>query len=552
MEVSRIKQHAVEFYDGIVIGGGPAGLTAAIYLARAKYRVLVIEKEKIGGQITITSEVVNYPGLLRTDGANLTENMRKQAEYFGAEFQLAEVKDLALDGDMKSVVTDKGTFRGLGLILATGASPRRIGFKGEMEFRGRGVAYCATCDGEFFTGMDVFVIGGGFAAAEESIFLTKYARKVYLMVRGKGFSCADSVAEEVLACPDIEVHFETEIKEAGGSGKLEYAVFEEKGKQWRYESTEGTGFGIFVFAGYEPANALFKDKVELTENGYLVTDMNQKTSVDGVYGAGDICVKNLRQVVTAVSDGAVAATSMEKHISVLYEKLGFEKRVVRRKEGALEVEYNNKADGEDSEGFLSSQVKRQLAPVLERLEREIILEFCMDDTAISHEVEGFGREMEDLSPKIKCDFRKKKSETEKDGMEYPAIRICDGKGKYLGTSFHGVPGGHEFNSFVIALYNAAGPGQSIALETLAKIHSLRDGHRIQAVVSLSCTMCPELVMAVQRIALESEGITADIYDIAYFPELKDRYQIMSVPCMIIDGEQVYFGKKSIDEVVGLL
>ena len=309
MEVSRIKQHAVEFYDGIVIGGGPAGLTAAIYLARAKYRVLLIEKEKIGGQITITSEVVNYPGLLRTDGAHLTENMRKQAEYFGAEFQLAEVKDLALDGDMKSVVTDKGTFRGLGLILATGASPRRIGFKGEMEFRGRGVAYCATCDGEFFTGMDIFVIGGGFAAAEESIFLTKYARKVYLMVRGKGFSCADSVAEEVLACPDIEVHFETEIKEAGGSGKLEYAVFEEKGKQWRYESTEGTGFGIFVFVGYEPANALFKDKVELTENGYLVTDVNQKTSVDGVYGAGDICGKNLRQVVTAVSDGAVAATS---------------------------------------------------------------------------------------------------------------------------------------------------------------------------------------------------------------------------------------------------
>lgn len=547
-----IQQHTETFYDGIVIGGGPAGLTAAIYLARAKYRVLVIEKEKIGGQITITSEIVNYPGVLKTDGTHLTENMRKQAEYFGAEFKQAEVKELDLEGDMKSVVTDKGTFQGLGLILATGASPRRIGFKGELEFRGRGVAYCATCDGEFFTGMDVFVIGGGFAAAEESIFLTKYARKIHLMVRGKNFKCADSIAEEVLAHPDIEVHFETEIKETGGNGKLEYAVFEEKGKTWRYEPEEGKGFGIFVFAGYEPANVLFKDKVEMTENGYLVTDINQKTSIDGVYGAGDICVKNLRQVVTAVSDGAVAATSMEKHISSMYEKLGFEKQEVRRNEGALERETKEKEEGEDSWGFLSNEVKRQLTPVLERLEKTLILEFCTDGSQISREVEGFGREMEKLSPKIRCRFRKKDVSEEKEGIEYPAIRICNQDGIYLGTSFHGVPGGHEFNSFVIALYNAAGPGQPIAPEILERIHSLSGEHRIQTVVSLSCTMCPELVMAVQRIALESEKITADIYDVTHFLALKERYQIMSVPCIIIDEEQIYFGKKGIEEVLGLL
>ena len=548
-----------QFYDSIVIGGGPAGLTAAIYLARAKYRVLVIEKEKIGGQITITSEVVNYPGTLRTDGKRLTENMRRQAEYFGAEFKLAEVKSAELDKDIKSIVTDKGTFKALGVVIATGASPRKIGFQGEMEFRGRGVAYCATCDGEFFTGKDVFVIGGGFAAAEEAVFLTKYAKRVRVIVREEAFTCASSVAEEVLAHPDIEVHFEAEIKEAGGDGRLEYAVFEEKGRTWKYEPEDKEGFGIFVFAGYEPASSLFRGQLELTEGGYLVTDINQKTSLDGVYGAGDICVKNLRQVVTAVSDGAVAATSLEKHISAMYEKLHLKKQEVKMNKDALEEDNSahsvkSQSGGEDEEeGFLSSAVKRQLMPVLEKLEKSITLEFCLDDSGISREVEGFANEMDGLSPKIRCTFRRKgEAEGQDEKIMYPAIRLRGEDGQYLGTSFHGVPGGHEFNSFVIALYNAAGPGQSIAPETLERIRQIREKHHIEVVVSLSCTMCPELVMAVQRIAIESDVITADIYDMAHFPELKDRYQIMSVPCMIVDEKNVHFGKKGIDEVLGLL
>ena len=163
-------------YDVIIIGGGPAGLAAAVYMARAQYKTLVIEKEKIGGLITITSEVVNYPGVIKTSGKELTEQMRLQAESFGAEFLLAEALESRLDGEIKEIVTDKGTFKALGVIMAMGAVPRQVGFTGEAEYRGRGVAYCATCDGEFFTGLDVFVVGGGFAAAEEAIFLTRYAR----------------------------------------------------------------------------------------------------------------------------------------------------------------------------------------------------------------------------------------------------------------------------------------------------------------------------------------------------------------------------------------
>ena len=242
-------------YDVIVVGAGPAGLSAALYAARAKYRVLVLEKEKMGGQITITSEIVNYPGVEKTDGTELTEQMRRQAEAFGAEFAMAEVTGIDLDGDIRTVKTDKGEYRAPGIVLAVGANPRKLGFVGEQEYQGRGVAYCATCDGEFFTGMDVFVIGGGFAAAEEAVFLTKYAKKVTIIVREEDFTCAKAVADKAKNHEKIEVHYETEIVEAAGDGLLRRARFKDNasGGEWTYEAPEGTSFGIFVFAGYEMA-----------------------------------------------------------------------------------------------------------------------------------------------------------------------------------------------------------------------------------------------------------------------------------------------------------
>ena len=213
-------------YDVIIIGGGPAGLAAAVYMARAKYKTLVIEKEKIGGLITITSEVVNYPGVLKTTGKELTEQMRLQAESFGAEFLLAEALESKLDCDIKEVHTDKGTFKSLGVIMAMGAVPRQVGFTGESEYRGRGVAYCATCDGEFFTGLDVFVVGGGFAAAEEAIFLTRYARHVTVLVRGDDFTCAGSIADEAKRHEQITVLYNSAMLEVGGGDVLRYAVYE--------------------------------------------------------------------------------------------------------------------------------------------------------------------------------------------------------------------------------------------------------------------------------------------------------------------------------------
>ena len=205
-----------QLYDVIVIGGGPAGLTAALYLARARYRVLVVEKEHFGGQITITNEIVNYPGVAKTSGRELTDTMRQQAEGFGAEFLLAEVTAFELDGDVKTVKTGRGEYRCFGVLLATGAHPRMIGFPGEAEFRGRGVAYCATCDGEFFTGKEVFVIGGGFAAAEESVFLTRYAKHVTILIREEDFTCAEAVSRAAKEHPKITVLSHTAVVEATG------------------------------------------------------------------------------------------------------------------------------------------------------------------------------------------------------------------------------------------------------------------------------------------------------------------------------------------------
>lgn len=205
-----------EIYDLLVIGGGPAGLSTGIYAGRAKLNTLIIEKEELGGQVNKTFDISNYPGARDSNGPKLMEEMRKQADDFGVSFISARVDSVDLDGEVKVIKTSKGELKGRAVAIATGASPRKLGFKGEKEFTGRGVAYCSTCDGQFFEGLEVFVIGAGFAAAEEAIFLTKFATKVTVIAREPEFTCAKSIADKVLAHPKIEVKFNTEILEVNG------------------------------------------------------------------------------------------------------------------------------------------------------------------------------------------------------------------------------------------------------------------------------------------------------------------------------------------------
>ncbi|MBQ7817767.1 MAG: FAD-dependent oxidoreductase [Oscillospiraceae bacterium] len=534
-------------YDVIVVGGGPAGLTAALYLARAKYRVLVLEKEQFGGQIAITYEVVNYPGIAKTSGKALTDTIQQQAESFGAEFQLAEATGFDLAGDIKTVRTSKGVYRCFGILLATGAHPRMVGFKGEEEHKGRGVAYCATCDGEFFTGKEIFVVGGGYAAAEESVFLTKFARHVTILVRKDDFSCAASVADQAKNHEKITVLTNTVMEEVSGENGLTYARYKNTatGEVTEYKSEES--FGVFVFAGYAPATEAVKGAVELNEQGYIVTDASQKTSAEGVYAAGDVCIKPLRQVVTATADGALAATELEKYVAAAHRKTGLhaDAPAPKQSKGNVTVDTHEPAGAGE---LFTREMRQQLDTVFARMERPLLLKLYLDSRPISAELEHFISSLVALSDKLEMEVCDRQAQE----TFAPCVEVCLADGAQTGLAFHGVPSGHEFTSFVLGLYNAAGPGQVLDEATREQIAAITSKTDMKILVTLSCTMCPDLVVAAQRIAAENPNVTAHVYDIRHFESLKNQYKVMSVPCLVFGEEKITFGKKNIHQILELL
>ena len=534
-------------YDVVIVGGGPAGLTAALYLARVKYRVLVLEKEAFGGQISITHEVVNYPGIAKTSGKALTDTIRQQAESFGAEFVLAEATGFDLAGDIKTVHTGKGDYRCFGILLATGAHPRTVGFKGEEEHKGRGVAYCATCDGEFFTGKEIFVVGGGYAAAEESVFLTKFARHVTILVRKDDFSCAASVSDQAKNHEKITVLYNTVMEEVSGENGLTYARYKNTATGEVTEVKSAESFGVFVFAGYAPATESVKGIVELNEQGYIVTDASQKTSAEGVYAAGDVCIKPLRQVVTATSDGALAATELEKYVAAVHRKTGLRASAPAPKQSKTNVTVNTHEPADTDELF-TREMQQQLDTVFSRIERPLLLKLYLDNRPVSAELQNFITALTALSDKLAINVVDRQA----DAAFAPCVEVCQADGTTTGLAFHGVPSGHEFTSFVLGLYNAAGPGQALDEATREQIAAITNKTDMKILVTLSCTMCPDLVVGAQRIAAANPNVTAHVYDIRHFENLKNQYNVMSVPCMVLNNQSVFFGKKNIGQILSLL
>ena len=550
-------------YDVIVIGGGAAGMSAGIYSGRAKMKTLVLEQGSVGGQAKTTNEIVNYPGVRHTTGPKLMEEMHLQAEDFGVKFAQAEVLEAKLEGEIKVLKTTNGDYETRSVIIATGATPRTLGFPGEAEYRGRGVAYCATCDGEFYTGLEVFVIGAGFAAAEEAIFLTRFARKVTVIAREPEFTCAKTIADKVLAHPKIEVKFNTEIVEATGDELLRRAKFINNQTQETFEhvAAEDETFGIFIFAGYVPQTKVFNGLVDMDKWGYIITDENMHTSVEGVYAAGDLRPKVLRQVVTAVADGAIASLEAEKYVAHEKERLGIVEEEIEEtpqpKSAAESAPQAKQVAQGGRSALLNDALRGQIATVLGRMENNVTLVTIVDPTnEKSIELRDLVIDIADLGDKLEAVVKTKGEdaalEAKVNADKFPVVAFLDQNGNYAGVKFHGVPGGHELNSFLLAIYNLAGPGQALDTSVLEAIKAVDKKVNIKVAVSLSCHLCPDVVVGAQRIAIENPNVEAEMLDIANFPELKTKHKVMSVPCMIVNDEKVTFGSKSIQDMLNFI
>lgn len=301
-------------YDSIIIGGGPAGLTAAIYSIRAGKSVLLFERQVIGGQVAYTSMVDNYTGIKHTDGATLSSMMFEHAKSLGVQINYSEVIDLDFSEKIKKVKTHKGTFEAKTIILCLGASAKKLDIENEKKFLGRGISYCATCDGNFFKDKNVAVVGGGSTSLEDTIYLSNLAKKVFLIKRRAEFSGEKILCEKVLALsktPKVEVITNSSVEKIVGEDKLEKIVVKNL-VDGSFKELEVDG--LFIAIGRKPDTEMVFEKLNLDKNGYIITDEKMQTSVPGVYACGDVRAKQLRQIVTAVNDGAIASVNANEYI----------------------------------------------------------------------------------------------------------------------------------------------------------------------------------------------------------------------------------------------
>lgn len=449
------EQH---LYDLIVVGAGPAGLSAGLYAGRATLDTLIIEGDTVGGQVTTTSVVYNYPAVEKVDGTQLMNQMQRQVADFGVTIKHDQIEKYDLDDEVKTLTGQSGqTYQARSVIIATGASPRKVGFPGEDEFRGRGIAYCSTCDGELFSGLQIFVVGGGYAAAEEADYLSRFGKHVTVLVRGDHFTCPPLTAARALNNPKVSIEYNTEVKRVDGDDYLTSAtlVNNKTGKETVYHVDDGdTTFGMFIYVGTQPATQKLQGLVDLDERGYIKTDENCATSVPGVYAAGDVIVKPLRQIITAAADGATAATAAEAYVTAQKQRQGIPIHTVEAKQPAKTVGQTSQLDEQEEitphQGtWLTADIDAQLKPIFARLTKPVIFQVNTTDGELSQQLVSFVDEFVGLDDHFTMQT------VEGSGQYLPMLKLLDGDGQDTGLHYAGIPTGHELNSLVLGVYNVA-------------------------------------------------------------------------------------------------
>ena len=538
-------------YDLIIVGAGPAGLSAGLYAGRATLDTLILEGDTVGGQVTTTSVVYNYPAVEKVDGTQLMNQMQKQVTDFGVTIAHDQVEKYQLADEVKLLVGKSGQeYRARSVIIATGAQPRTVGFSGENEFRGRGVAYCSTCDGELFSGLQIFVIGGGYAAAEEADYLSRFGKHVTVLVRGDHFSCPPLMAARALNNPKVSVKYNTEVKQVTGDDYVTAAtlVNNKTGKETVYHVDDGDNtFGIFIYVGTKPATEKLQGLVDLNDQGYIKAAADGATNVPGVYAAGDVIVKNLRQIITAASDGAVAATAAEQYVTAQKQRQGVPihtapvKTATQPVGQTTDLEHQEKVSPHQG-NWLTTEIDSQLKPIFARLTKPVTLEVNTDGSALSQQLLSFTTEFASLDDHLTVKTK------EGQGELLPLLKLLDAYGQDTGLHYAGIPTGHELNSLVLGVYNVAGPGQTIDPALADRIKRL-PAAKIRIGVSLTCHFCPDVVAACQRMASLNPGITATMIDLQHFPDLRKSKKIMSVPATMINDAPVIFGSQSLEQLV---
>lgn len=546
-------------YDTLIIGGGPAGLSAGIYAGRATMDTLIIEGNQIGGQVTTTSSVANYPAVDTIEGTQLVNNMKQQADAFGVNFVSDTITSVDFSQPaVKTVSGKQNTYQARSVIIATGAQPHQVGFTGEKEFRGRGVAYCSTCDGELFSGLEVFVIGGGYAAAEEAEYLTRFARHVTVVMRSDDFTCPPLTADRARLNDNITVWPNTEVQSVSGKDYLTEAVFvnNQTHEKKVYHVAQGDNtFGMFIYVGTDPQTDLFTEKLTLDDDKYIIADNKCQTNISGVFAAGDVIAKPLRQIVTAAADGANAATSAEVYVTNLKKALHIpiQRAQITKKHQQPDNMRQQSQLGDEPHAATQHQGQwfdqnliKQLQPIFDQLSKTVILSQITDNSDKSHELSSFLTELAALSQHLTLRITEAKAA---DMPLLPHFTLLNENNAATGIAFSGIPTGHELNSLVLALYNVAGPGQKLDTQLQSRIKAL-PATDIKVGVSLTCHFCPDVVAACQHIAALNPHVSAEMIDLQLFPDIRNSHHIMSVPAMMIDDQpDIIFGSQTMSDIV---